>query len=56
MILMTEWDETDRREVKECLEDQVIGLSEGIFQNMKCISLVIIITPDIHHDVYLRII
>jgi len=53
MILATQGDETERREARQSLEDKAVGTSEGVFWNMKCISPMTIILPDILHTVYL---
>jgi len=53
MIIATWGDETDRRDACQYLEDRVVGDSEGVFWNMKCISPTTIPVPDILHTVYL---
>ena len=53
LILATQGDESQRREARQYLEDRVVGTSEGVFWNMKCISLTTIILPDTLHTVYL---
>jgi len=53
MILATQHDEMERREARQYLEDQAVGTSEGVFWNMKCISPMTILVPDILHTVYL---
>jgi hypothetical protein len=40
-------------ETRQYLEDRVVGTSEGVFQNMKCISPTTIIVHDILHTVCL---
>jgi len=52
MILVTHKDATARWEATQDLEDRVVGTLEGVFWNMKCISLTTIIIPDILHTVY----
>jgi len=53
MILVTQGDEMERQEGRQNLEDPAVGTSEGVFWNMKCISLMTNIVPDILHTVYL---
>ena len=52
MVLTTQGDETERQEARQSLEDRTVGTSEGVFCNMRCISLTTIIVPDILHTVY----
>jgi hypothetical protein len=56
MILVTQGDETERREATQYLEDHAVGTSEGVFWNMKCISPTTIIVPDILYTFSLGII
>jgi len=53
MIFMTHGDETERWEARQDLEDPVVGTSEGIFWNMKCISPTTIMVPNILHIIHL---
>jgi len=52
MILTTQKDETERREARQYLEDPAVATSEGVFWNMRCISPMTIIVPDILHNIY----
>jgi len=53
MILATQGDESERQEARHYLGNLAVGTSEGVLWNMKCISLMTIIVPDILHSVYL---
>jgi len=53
MILETQGDEMERWEVKQYLEDQAVGTSEGALCNMKYISRTTIIIPHLLHTIYL---
>jgi len=53
MILVTQGAGMKRRQSRRYLEDQVIGTSDGVFWNMKCISAMTIMVPDILHTIYL---
>jgi len=53
MILVTQGDDTERQETRQYLDDQVVGTSEGVVWNMKCISPKTIMVPDILHPVHL---
>jgi len=53
IILATRGDEMGRREVRQYLDHRPVGTSEGIFCNMKCISLKTIIVPKILQTIYL---
>jgi len=52
-ILATHGDEMERRDAIHYLEDQAVRTPEGIFWNMKCITLMISMVPDILHNIYL---
>jgi len=43
----------ERREARQYQEDRAVGISEGVFWNMKCISPITIIVPDILHTICL---
>jgi hypothetical protein len=53
MILVTQGDETGRRDARHYVDDKALRSSEGVIWNMKCIPLTTIIVPDIHHPVYI---
>ena len=53
MILATWGDKTERWEATQYLEDAAVGRSDGVFLNMKHISLKAIIIPDILHTINL---
>jgi len=52
MILATQGDAMERWEPGQLLEDWVVGTSEGVFWNMKCISRRTIFGCDILHSIY----
>jgi len=52
---VTQGDEPGRPYTRQYLKDIGVGNSEGIFWNMKCISLTTIIVPNILHTIYLGI-
>jgi hypothetical protein len=47
MIVMMQENETEIHEAMQYLDDQVVGTSEDVHGNMKCILLITIILPDI---------
>jgi hypothetical protein len=53
MILVTKGIKTERWEARQLLEHRVVGTSEVVFWNTKCISPTPIIVPDILHTVHL---
>jgi len=55
MIIATQGDDTERQEARQYLKDRTVGTSKDVFWNMKCISPMTIIIPDILHIVYLSV-
>jgi len=53
MILVTQQDETVRREARQYLEDRTVGTTEGVFWIMQCISTRTIIVPNIDDTIHL---
>jgi len=49
----TQGDETEREDARQYLEDRVVGTSEGVFWNMRCISPATIIVPNMLHTINL---
>jgi hypothetical protein len=47
MIVMMQENETEIHEAMQYLDDQVVGTSEDVHWNMKCILLITIILPNI---------
>jgi len=53
MIVATQWDRKERQEARQDLEDRVVGTTEHLWWNTKCILPTTVIVHKILHTVYL---